>query len=216
MGYAHVPSFKKNQRLIDEATLPDSPARAEQAAAMANTLIAAGYRQIGLDHFALPDDELTLAQKAGRLRRNSLGYSADTRHKVIGFGPSAIGRLGDGYVQNEVEAGSYSDQINARRLATAKGYCLSLEDRVRAAIIERLMCDFEVDVPAICMTHGFDPVPFLGSPERLANARRGWDRGGGKGIHPREAGASFSNSRCGRRIRCLSWRAALLRPAKER
>lgn len=167
-GYAHVPSFKKNQRLIDEAALPDSPARAEQAAAMANTLIAAGYRQIGLDHFALPDDELALAQKAGRLRRNSLGYSADTCDKVIGFGPSAVGRLGDGYVQNEVAAGSYSGQIKAGRLATSKGYSLSLEDRVRAAIIERLMCDFEVDVPAICIAHGFDPVPFLGSPERLA------------------------------------------------
>ncbi|MFC7698385.1 oxygen-independent coproporphyrinogen III oxidase [Bradyrhizobium sp. GCM10028915] len=167
-GYAHVPSFKKNQRLIDEAALPDSHARAEQAAAMANTLTAAGYRQIGLDHFALPHDELALAQKAGRLRRNSLGYSADTCNKVIGFGPSAIGRLGEGYVHNEVTAGSYSGQINAGRLATSKGYCLSLEDRVRAAIIERLMCDFEVDVPAICVAHGFDPVGLLGSGERLA------------------------------------------------
>ncbi len=167
-GYAHVPSFKKNQRLIDEAALPDSPARAEQAAAMANTLIAAGYRQIGLDHFALPGDELAVAQNTGRLRRNSLGYSANTCNKVIGFGPSAVGRLGDGYVQNEVTAGSYSDQIKAGRLATSKGYCLSLEDRVRAAIIERLMCDFEVDVPAICGPHGFDPASFLGSGERLA------------------------------------------------
>lgn len=127
-----------------------------------------GYRQIGLDHFALPGDELVLAQKARRLRRNSLGYSADTCNKVIGFGPSAIGRLGEGYVQNEVTAGSYSSQIKAGRLATSKGYCLSLEDRVRAAIIERLMCDFEVDVPAICVAHGFDPVAFLGSGERLA------------------------------------------------
>ncbi|GLR92362.1 hypothetical protein GCM10007857_90900 [Bradyrhizobium iriomotense] len=72
-SYAHIPSFKKNQRLIDEAELPDNGARAEQAAAVADTLVAAGYRQVGLDHFALPEDELALVQKAGRLRRNSLG-----------------------------------------------------------------------------------------------------------------------------------------------
>lgn len=107
-GYAHVPSFKKNQRLIDEAALPDTVARAEQAAAVAGTLVAAGYCQIGLDHFALPDDELALAQRTGRLRRNSLGYSADTCQTVIGLGASALGRLGGGYVQNDVATGSYT------------------------------------------------------------------------------------------------------------
>lgn len=166
-GYAHVPSFKKNQRLIEEAALPDTVARAEQAAAMAGTLVAAGYRQIGLDHFALPDDELALAQKTGRLRRNSLGYSADTCQTVIGLGASAIGRVGHGYVLNEVATGSYTRHIRAGRLATSKGYPLCNEDRVRAAIIERLMCDLEADVPAICAAFGFDPVPLLDSAERL-------------------------------------------------
>lgn len=166
-SYAHIPSFKKNQRLIKEAALPDSAARAEQAAAVADTLAAAGYRQIGLDHFALPEDELALVQKAGRLRRNSLGYSADTCRTLIGFGPSAIGRLGDGYVQNEVATGSYSRHIRAGRLAISRGCRLTHEDRVRGAIIERLMCDLEADVPAICAAHGFDPI-LLNSAERLA------------------------------------------------
>lgn len=166
-GYAHVPSFKKNQRLIEEAALPDTLARAEQAAAVAGTLVAAGYRQIGLDHFALPDDELALAQKTGRLRRNSLGYSADTCQTVIGLGASALGRLGDGYVQNDAATGSYTRHIRAGRLAASKGYALCNEDRVRAAIIERLMCDLEADVPAICAAFGFDPVPLLDSAERL-------------------------------------------------
>lgn len=166
-GYAHVPSFKKNQRLIEEAALPDTLARAEQAAAVAGTLVAAGYRQIGLDHFALPDDELALAQKTGRLRRNSLGYSADTCQTVIGLGASAIGRVGDGYVLNEVATGSYTRHIRAGRLAASKGYALCNEDSVRAAIIERLMCDLEADVPAICAAFGFDPVPLLDSAERL-------------------------------------------------
>lgn len=166
-GYAHVPSFKKNQRLIEEAALPDTVARAEQAAAMAGTLLAAGYRQIGLDHFALPDDELALAQRTGRLRRNSLGYSADTCQTVVGLGASALGRLGDGYVQNDAATVSYTRHIRAGRLAASKGYALCNEDRVRAAIIERLMCDLEADVPSICAAFGFDPVPLLDSAERL-------------------------------------------------
>lgn len=166
-GYAHVPSFQMNQRLIEEAALPDTVARAEQAAAVAATLVAAGYRQIGLDHFALPDDELALAQRTGRLRRNSLGYSADTCKTVIGLGASALGRLGGGYVQNDVTTGSYTRHIRAGRLAASKGYPLCNEDRVRAAIIERLMCDLEADVPAICAAFGFDPVPLLDSAERL-------------------------------------------------
>ncbi|UWU75671.1 oxygen-independent coproporphyrinogen III oxidase [Bradyrhizobium huanghuaihaiense] len=166
-GYAHVPSYMKRQRQIDETALPDDLARAEQAAAIADTLVSAGYRQIGLDHFALPNDELALAQKAGRLRRNSLGYSADTCKTVIGLGPSAVGRLRDGYVQNEIAAASYHQHIRAGRLATSKGHYLSAEDRLRAAIIERLMCDLQADVPAICAAHRFDPIPLLNSANRL-------------------------------------------------
>ncbi|MER9565985.1 oxygen-independent coproporphyrinogen III oxidase [Mesorhizobium sp. M0571] len=167
-GYAHIPSLIKNQRLIEEAVLPGSAARAEQYAAVAATLIAAGYREIGLDHFALPDDELALAQKTGRLRRNSLGYSATTCRTLIGFGASAIGRVGEGYVQNEVTRDSYIQHIAAGRLATSKGYRLTDDDRVRAAIIERLMCDLEADVQAICAAHGSDPIRLLDSAERLA------------------------------------------------
>ena len=167
-GYAHIPSVIKNQRQIEETALPDSAARAEQAAAVAETLVAAGYREIGLDHFALPEDELALAQKTGCMRRNSLGYSADTCKTLIGFGASAIGRVGEGYVQNEVTRDSYTRHIADGRLATSKGYRLADEDRVRAAIIERLMCDLEADVPAICAAHGFDPIRFLGSAEVVA------------------------------------------------
>ncbi|ESX84999.1 hypothetical protein X755_31395 [Mesorhizobium sp. LNJC405B00] len=145
-----------------------SAARAEQHAAVAVTLVAAGYREIGLDHFALPHDELALAQETGRLRRNSLGYSADTCRTLIGFGASAIGRIVQGYVQNEVTRDIYIQHIAVGRLATSKGHRLTDDDRVRAAIIERLMCDFEADVPAICVAHGSDPIRLRGSDERLA------------------------------------------------
>lgn len=166
-GYAHIPSVIKNQRLIEQAGLPDGDVRAEQAAAVAETLVGAGYREIGLDHFALPDDELALAQKTGRLRRNSLGYSADTCKTVIGFGASAVGRVGEGYVQNEVTRDSYARHIASGRLATSKGHRLTDDDRVRAAIIERLMCDLEADVPTICAAHEIEPARFLDSVERL-------------------------------------------------
>lgn len=160
-GYAHVLSFKKHQRMIDEAALPGSAARSEQAAAVAATLVAAGYRQVGLDHFALPGDELVLMQEAGRLHRNFQGYTTDTCETLIGFGASAIGRVGEGYVQNEVASGVYSQRIAAGHFATARGYRLTTEDSVRAAIIERLMCDFEADIPALCTACGFDATRIL-------------------------------------------------------
>ena len=86
---------------------------------------------------------------------------------MVGLGPSAVGRLGDGYVQNAAETATYSRHIRAGRLATSKGCCLTEEDRLRAAIIERLMCDLEADVPALCAAHGVDPIGFLDSADRL-------------------------------------------------
>ncbi|GLS38875.1 coproporphyrinogen-III oxidase [Mesorhizobium tianshanense] len=166
-GYAHVPTFKKHQRMIDEAALPDSAARSEQASAIAETLVAAGYRQIGLDHFALPDDDLVRAQQTGTLRRNFQGYTTDNCNTLLGFGASAIGRTQEGYIQNEVAPGLYARHVAAGRLATSKGYRLTAEDLVRAAIIERLMCDFEADVAAICASHGFEPARILETGGRL-------------------------------------------------
>ncbi|MFC5387709.1 oxygen-independent coproporphyrinogen III oxidase [Aquamicrobium segne] len=167
-GYAHVPSFKKHQRMIDEAALPDSSARSQQAQAIAQTLIDAGYRQIGLDHFALPEDDLAAAQSAGKLRRNFQGYTTDNCQTLIGFGASAIGQTAQGYVQNEVALGRYAEAVSSGRLATAKGYRMTVEDQARAAVIERLMCDFSVDVPAVLAPFGLDPALLLEGNPALA------------------------------------------------
>lgn len=153
-GYAHVPSFKKHQRRIDAATLPDGTARSIQAEAIAATLAAAGYRQIGIDHYARADDSLAVAQIEGRLHRNFQGYTTDPADLLIGFGASAIGRLPQGYVQNDPVVRGYSEMIAAGGLATVKGVALSDDDRLRAELIERLMCDFRVDVDAVCRRHG--------------------------------------------------------------
>lgn len=168
-GYAHVPTFKKHQRMIDESALPDSAMRVDQAGAIATALVKAGYIHIGLDHFALPGDELAHAWRSRKLRRNFQGYTTDNCHSMIGFGASSIGRLGEGYVQNEVALGLYARHISSGRLATAKGYRLTAEDRLRAEIIEKLMCYFEADIPAICARHRFDPAPILGAANALAD-----------------------------------------------
>lgn len=167
-GYAHIPSFKKHQRLIDEEALPGAAARNEQAEAIAKALVSAGYRQIGLDHFALPGDDLTQAADSGKLRRNFQGYTTDQCDNLLGFGASAIGRINGGYVQNQVPPGLYSSQISSGSLATAKGYRLTAEDRLRADVIERLMCDFAADVSTISLVHGFPPEFLLESNARLS------------------------------------------------
>ena len=166
-GYAHIPSFKKHQRLIDETALPGPQARNEQAEAIAAALVSAGYVRIGLDHFALPEDELALAARHGRLRRNFQGYTTDQCETLIGFGASAIGRFRDGYVQNEVPPGQYARRVSEGTLPSAKGYRLTAEDRLRADVIERLMCDFIVDVAAISARHGFDPDFLMTGNDRL-------------------------------------------------
>ncbi len=149
-GYAHIPSFKTHQKMIDPAAVPDGTARHEQAEAIAATLVAAGYRRIGLDHYALPGDGLTTAQESGRLHRNFQGYTTDPCATVIGFGASSIGRCAAGFVQNEVAIARYVDQAMNGQLATVRGYVLTDDDRLRARVIERLMCDFEVDVAKVC------------------------------------------------------------------
>jgi oxygen-independent coproporphyrinogen-3 oxidase len=145
-GYAHVPWLRAHQRLIDESLLPDAPARLEQANAAYETLVSLGYIPIGLDHFARPDDELAVAARHGRLHRNFQGYTTDQADALIGLGASAIGRFPQGFVQNAPDIGGYARAIASGQLATARGIVLSPEDRLRANIIERIMCDFSVDL----------------------------------------------------------------------
>jgi oxygen-independent coproporphyrinogen-3 oxidase len=145
-GYAHVPWFKQHQRLIADADLPDAAARLEQAQVAAETLMSFGYQAVGLDHFALPDDELTIAARKGRLHRNFQGYTTDEADALIGLGASAIGRLPQGFVQNAPDLGGYSRAVQSGHFATVKGLALTEDDRMRAAIIERLMCDLAIDL----------------------------------------------------------------------
>jgi oxygen-independent coproporphyrinogen III oxidase len=166
-GYAHVPSFKKHQRKIAEGALGDALQRFEQSHAIAAALKQAGYLPIGLDHFALPGDAMAIAQREGRLRRNFQGYTTDASGALLGFGASAIGQLPQGYVQNEVNTRAYCERIAGGGLATTRGYALTGEDRLRAEIIERIMCDFGVDLDPICARHGAAAQEMVRSSRRL-------------------------------------------------
>lgn len=147
-GYAHVPWFRKQQRLIDAAELPGAAARLEQMQAAHEMFESAGYVAVGLDHFATPGDALAAAARHGQLHRNFQGYTADAAEALLALGASAIGRLPQGYVQNAPDVGGYMRAVFSGALATVKGIALSPEDRVRGAVIERIMCDLRVDLRA--------------------------------------------------------------------
>lgn len=156
-GYAHVPWFKKHQRAIDEAMLPDTAARMAQVDGAAAALVAAGYRAVGFDHFARPADSLARACAEGRLQRNFQGYTEDAADALIAFGASAISTLRDGFAQNAPHLGQYGKMLDAGRLPVVRGTAVDREDRMRAESIARLMCDFRLDMEAVAIRHGFAP-----------------------------------------------------------
>ncbi len=166
-GYAHVPNFKQHQRKIDTAALPDGRARHEQAEAIAEQLQAAGYVRIGLDHYARPDDELARADAEHRLHRNFQGYTTDACTTLIGLGASSIGRLPQGYVQNATLIGDYQRRVDADGTAIAKARAFAGEDRLRATIIERIMCDYRADLAQICGSYGADAQALLAHAQGL-------------------------------------------------
>ena len=155
-GYAHVPWVAKNQRMIDDDTLPTASERAEQAQAAAAALVASGYIQIGIDHFALPGDSLAIAAAAGHLHRNFQGYTSDIARTLIGIGATAIGRTPHGYVQNASETGAWSRAVASGKLPVARGHALQEQDSLRSYVIERIMCDGSVDLSAAGRALGFE------------------------------------------------------------
>ena len=159
-GYAHVPHMKSHQNLILEADLPDAPARIDQADAMEAALVRCGYRPVGIDHYARPDDPMTKALDAGTLKRNFQGYTTDRADTLIALGASAIGAAPSGYVQNIADVRAWSQAVEAGALPIARGVAVSAEDALRRAIIERIMTDLSVDVDAVAAHHGLSAPAF--------------------------------------------------------
>lgn len=166
-GYAHVPWMKTHQKMIPDESLPDAWQRFEQAEAAATRLAERGYRRIGLDHYALESDSMTEMLDKGHLRRNFQGYTTDEARALIGFGASSIGALPQGYVQNAVPLRAWGEAVRNGHPAVDKGIALSDDDRLRRDIIERLMCDLEVDLSVEAARYGKSANEFSGEIEML-------------------------------------------------
>ena len=167
-GYAHVPWMKTHQRMIPENALPGPAERVAQFEAISDRLRQNGYVAVGLDHFAREDDPMAVALAERRLKRNFQGYTTDDAPVLLGLGASAIGALPQGYVQNAPDINGYKRSVDAGDLPTRRGRTLTEDDRLRRAVIERVMCDYWVDLAAMALSHGTglstfaDALPALG------------------------------------------------------
>jgi oxygen-independent coproporphyrinogen-3 oxidase len=148
-GYAHMPTLFKAQRRIDAAALPAPDAKLALLQLAIERMTAAGYVYIGLDHFALPDDDLARAQARGGLHRNFMGYTTHADSDLVGLGVSAISHIGDSFSQNPRDLPAWESAIDAGRLPVIRGMHLDEDDLLRADLIQRLMCQGEIPVAAL-------------------------------------------------------------------
>ncbi len=168
-AYAHLPQRFKPQRRIVAEELPDGPDRVAMLGSAMAAFRAHGYAYIGMDHFALPGDDLAIAQREGRLHRNFQGYSTQPDCDLVGLGVSAIGRIGNGYYQNAKTLPDYEDALARGRLPVARGLVLDDDDRIRRDIIMSLMCRGRVEFDDVRRVHGIDmQATFAAELVRLA------------------------------------------------
>jgi oxygen-independent coproporphyrinogen-3 oxidase len=155
-NYAHLPSVFKPQRRIRDEELPSPEAKLQILTLAIGRLTRAGYLYIGMDHFAKPGDELAIAQGQGRLQRNFQGYSTQPESDLLGFGISAIGRVGPTYCQNLKSLDEYYGALDAGRLPVWRGMEMSADDLLRHAVIQALACHFRVSIESIELAHLVD------------------------------------------------------------
>jgi oxygen-independent coproporphyrinogen-3 oxidase len=153
-GYAHLPRLFVAQKRIAGETLPTPAGKLELLMLAIDKLTSAGYVYIGMDHFALPDDELALAREAGTLHRNFMGYTTHAESDLIGFGPSAISHVGQTFSQNQRDIEAWRAAIGDGCLPVCRGMHMSRDDVVRADVIQRIMCNGEVPMREIERRHG--------------------------------------------------------------
>jgi len=155
-GYAHMPDRFRLQSLIPAKALPDAATRLQLMAACHRELEGAGYVHVGMDHFALPEDPLVVAQRDGSLQRNFQGYSTLGGCDLIGMGASAISQVGGVYGQNAAAIADWEQRLADGQSTTCRGYAMTEDDRIRADIIQSLMCHGRIDIAAIEHRYGID------------------------------------------------------------
>jgi oxygen-independent coproporphyrinogen-3 oxidase len=158
-NYAHLPERFMPQRRINSDELPTPAQKLEMLQGTIEQLTKAGYRYIGMDHFALPDDELAIAQEESTLQRNFQGYTTHGHCDLIGLGVSAISQIGDLYCQNNSDLNQYQNTLASSQLATSRGLLCNADDRLRRAVIQQLICTFSLEFAQI--EHAFN-IDFQG------------------------------------------------------
>lgn len=143
-GYAHVPWMARRQQMIPSDTLPCAEERLKLFETARDLFAWDGFVDIGIDHFARPDDGLAMAARAGQLRRNFQGYTDDQAQVLVGLGASSISRFPQGYAQNVSATSAWAKAVRGGEFATGRGHVFVGDDKLRARIIEALMCDFRV------------------------------------------------------------------------
>lgn len=155
-NFAYLPSMLPHQKVIRPETLPGPEDKLVLLETAITRLTEAGYRFIGMDHFAKPEDPLSLALQDGSLTRSFQGYSTWGATDLLAFGVSAISQVSGGYAQNEKEIPAYAQEIQRSGLATTRGLVLDAEDELRRDVIMTLMCTFRLDKRRIEERHGVD------------------------------------------------------------
>jgi oxygen-independent coproporphyrinogen-3 oxidase len=155
-GYAHLPERFKPQRRISEYELPAAQDKITMLSSALAAFINAGYVYVGMDHFALPDDDLAIAKRQGRLHRNFQGYSTQPDCDLISLGVSAIGRVGATYSQNAKTIDEYFDHLNQGRFPVVRGLALSRDDLVRRSVIMAIMCQGALQYESIELAYVLD------------------------------------------------------------
>lgn len=148
-GYAHVKWKVKVQQVLTKYGIPDALERIHLFEAALKLFEQAGYEYIGLDHFALPEDELCIAQRNGKLRRNFMGYTTVCGSGVLGMGVSAISDISSCLYQNQPNLKDYQSSLESGMLPIVKELSRTIEDEIRAFCIERLMCDDKLEVKTV-------------------------------------------------------------------
>ena len=162
-NYAHMPTRFKPQRRINEADLPSAEEKLIIMHKTGEKLQAAGYFYIGMDHFALPDDELALAQKEGHLHRNFQGYTTHAHCDLLAFGVSSIGNVGNTFSQNVKTLDEYYAAIEKNTLPIERGLVLNRDDLIRQDVITRLICQFALNFNEIDQTWNIQSTDYFAS-----------------------------------------------------
>jgi oxygen-independent coproporphyrinogen-3 oxidase len=160
-SFAYVPWIKGHQKKLDKEALPSAELKLKLYLTAMERFLDAGYEPIGMDHFALPEDELAVAARERRLHRNFMGYTVKPASDMVALGVSGIGEIQGAFFQNEKKLSTYYEALDQGRLPVSRGYVLDEDDRVRQYVIQQIMCNFRVEKAEVARRFGVDFDPYF-------------------------------------------------------